>query len=192
MEKLNHNINAQSASEKEKALEFCEKLMSKPSKKPDFSMPLPKSSILSQLKEFLPKFKESTEEILTNDDLRKRMWIELNDGTEADSECNQLYKAEASPDAKQFIELNIGFGIYDVNEADSETLLNKVTKETNPWLIIDGFYDEAKENSESDSKNRDQKPKKMLIQELIDGKPISSNPFNESSSDSSDDSEDIN
>lgn len=49
-------------------------------------MPFPKSSILSQLKDFLPKLKQSTEELMNNEELREKWKIDINDTTEEDSE----------------------------------------------------------------------------------------------------------
>jgi len=39
-------------------------LVRKPTKKPDFRMPVSENSILNQVKNFLPAFKERTEELL--------------------------------------------------------------------------------------------------------------------------------
>jgi hypothetical protein len=55
-------------------------MLSKPTTKPDFTTPFPKSSILSQLKSFLPMLKDSNEKILNDDELRKKMCIEVNEG----------------------------------------------------------------------------------------------------------------
>ena len=55
-------------------------MLTKPATKPDFTMPFPKSSILNELRSFLPKLKQSNEHILNDDDLRKRMTIDINDG----------------------------------------------------------------------------------------------------------------
>ena len=54
-------------------------MMSKPAKKPNFTMPFSKPSVLNQLKDFLPKLKQSNEDILNNEQLRKDMWIEVNE-----------------------------------------------------------------------------------------------------------------
>ena len=57
-------------------------------------MPFPKSSILSQLKDFLPKLKQSTEELMNNEELREKWKIDINDTTEEDSEMQNANEDE--------------------------------------------------------------------------------------------------
>eukprot|EP00826_Nyctotherus_ovalis_P038583 TRINITY_DN3623_c0_g1_i3.p1 TRINITY_DN3623_c0_g1~~TRINITY_DN3623_c0_g1_i3.p1 ORF type:complete len:151 (+),score=17.30 TRINITY_DN3623_c0_g1_i3:125-577(+) len=78
-------------------------LLLKPSKKPEFQS-IPRPSVLSQVKSFIPLFKKSTEDLVKNPELG-RMEVEGN------TSHNQ-----------RVIEMNLGVGIFDVNNDSVEAI----------------------------------------------------------------------
>ena len=59
--------------------DLVETMLRKPGKKPDFRMPLPQSSILSQVKDFLPELQASTSKI---EEHNHEMGIEITETKE--------------------------------------------------------------------------------------------------------------
>ncbi|CAI2371978.1 unnamed protein product [Moneuplotes crassus] len=151
---------------------FISNLLARPSQKPDFSMPLPKSSVLNDIKSFLPQFKTSTEELINNDELRKNMNIDIQTNTEADSQAEQT--ADPSQSNKQYIEINMGVGVYDIKNPEFNEKDVCLQESKKPCLIIE------------DDKS-DEETQKPLVQEI----GASNTPMQDDSddSDSSDGSE---
>ena len=158
---------------KASSFSLIEKMLAKPSKKPDFSMPLQKPSVLSQLKQFLPDFVKSTNELVADESLRQKynidiegVWESTDNGSEARADKHDL------ADGKQYIEINMGVGIYDINNPDFNEHDFK-PQSLNPWFIIDDKHKKQKE--------------KVLVKEM--GAEEQKDEESDESSDSSDSSD---
>ena len=103
-------------------------LLTKPSQKPDFSA-MPPPSILSQIKGFLPQFKESTEALISNPELARDHVMEIV--------ADQPLRAD-----QKVIEMSLGVGLFDVNPdavGAMEKYIQQQDHSTAPHLV---YFDE--------------------------------------------------
>lgn len=95
-------------------------LVRKPATKPDFRMPIQSNSVLNQVRDFLPAFKQRTEELLQDPNCGRGIEIiEQKDIKEPKHEesrgCNCGEEHKECNDGKQMVEMSLGLGLYDIN-----------------------------------------------------------------------------
>ncbi len=108
-------------------------LLTKPSQKPNFSA-LPPPSILSQIKGFLPQFKESTDAIIADPELAREHLMELDPES-----------APPADSSKKVIEMDLGVGLFDVAPDAVPELEKRIQSDSreNPHLV---YFDEAEDD----------------------------------------------
>jgi len=141
MERINPNENP--------AEKVVKSLLIKPSQKPNFNT-LPKSNILSQLKSFLPQFKQDTEKIINNPDLAREKMMEVS--------------SDAAPaNDKKLIEMNLGLGLFDLAPGQEDAMEKVISQSGDKEMPHFVYFDEENNEDEDEKMEIKKEPK---IQEM--------------------------
>lgn len=130
-------------------------LVRKPTKKPDFRMPVSENSILNQVKNFLPAFKERTEELLQDPNCGRGIEIieqkDIKDAKHEESRgCNCGEEHKECEEDKPMIEMNLGLGLYDINNPNYDESSFKPGSLA-PMMMINKEQKQKQEGESSDS-----------------------------------------